>query len=190
VDLNPHASAFQWSFFALIKNTLLIAVAFVFASASGAVQSNAATRIQKEFDKWVVTCVEPDENDNRCSLTQTFQGQNQKTKKRVFVFSWAQTKDNDGAEKALLRTTLGADLKTKMHIKFPNMDAIAVDYIVCNRRGCFGEIAFDKAWAREMSSNKTVSVEYNMRNGRAMKLEVDLKGFSEAYAFFQAQSAK
>lgn len=157
------------------------------ACALAPLQSQATTRIQKTFDKWTVSCVEPEESVKRCSLTQSFRGKNQKTGQPVFIFSWSVSRDAGGATKAFLRAPLGVDLKSAINVQFPDLNPIAVSYLVCNRRGCFGELGLDKAWTRELERQKALLVEYRIRNGQAVKLEMDLTGFTKAHAFFNAQ---
>ncbi|MES0880796.1 invasion associated locus B family protein [Roseibium sp. SCP14] len=154
---------------------------------AGVAETEAATRIQKEFGKWLVACVEPDDARNRCTLSQTFHGVNQSNKNRVFVFSWAVSTNDEGVENASLRTPLGVGLDDKLTVAFPDTDPVVVEFDVCNRRGCFGEYPFDSAWSRALKRNETVHVSYIFRNGREVSLDVDLLGFSDAYAFYKQQ---
>lgn len=153
-------------------------------------QAQATTRIQKTFDKWTVACVEPEESKNRCNLAQSFTGKVQKTGKNVFIFSWTLTRDPEGSEKAVLRAPLGVDLGNGINVQFPGIERVRTDFFVCNRRGCFAEIPMDKAWERELSRKETLKIAYKLRNGREVEVDLDLKGYGDAYGFFNAQLNK
>ena len=157
---------------------------------NAAAVANAETRIHKEFGKWLVTCSKPDGEQNNCALSQTFQGVNQKTRKRVFVFSWIVSADGEGMENATLRTPLGVDLEKRMNVIFPGSKPVSVGYDVCNRRGCFGEFAFDVSWSRALQRSETVEIKYSFRGGRDVLLDAELEGFDEAYAFYKEQMAQ
>ncbi|MCP4315572.1 MAG: hypothetical protein GY789_06005 [Hyphomicrobiales bacterium] len=173
-----------------LKATIGLLGVFGIVSLAGVVDSSAQTRIQRQFDKWLVACVEPEGNDNRCTLTQTFQGVNQKTKSRVFVFSWALIVNNEGQENVILRTPLGVDLNKSVKIGFPDSEAVTVTFDVCNRRGCFGEFRFENGWSEAMQRNEKVSIDYVFKNGRDVNLEMELKGFGGAYAFYKQQMSQ
>ncbi len=157
------------------------------ASLCGIQSSNAQTRIQKEFQGWLVSCVTPAEGDTVCTLLQTLQGKNKNTNQPVFIFSWGITVDKERVEQSILRTPLGTDLDKQIKIKFPDLDPVAVNYNVCNPSGCFGQFAFSKSWVNALTRNESAKITYLFKNGRDMTLDVSLAGFSDAYAFFQEQ---
>lgn len=147
----------------------------------------ATTRIQKEFDKWLVSCVEPDEGEKRCFLVQSFQAQNRETKKSAFLFSWTLSKSESASETMTLRMPLGVDLVARAKLTFPDSNPLFVDYTVCNTHGCFGEFPFEGAWSKAMQDYDTLTVEFDFRNGAKRTLDMDLTGFAAAYSYFQNQ---
>ena len=42
-------------------------------AALGVAQGQAQTRLQKNFDKWIVACVQPEGQSNQCTLAQNFE---------------------------------------------------------------------------------------------------------------------
>lgn len=153
-----------------------------------AVQGHAQTRLQKNFEKWIVSCVQPEGQSNQCTLAQNFEGQNQKTGQRFFAFSWAIVADRNGERKVQLRTPLGVKLAEKINIQFPDLDPLAVDYTVCSNAGCFAEFTFQRIWNNMLSENPSVTISYVLINDRKIDVEMDLAGFSDAYEYFDDTS--
>ena len=172
------------------KATIGLLGAIGILSMSGAADADAETRLEREFDKWLVACVEPEGKENSCTLSQTFRGTNQNTKDRVFVFSWMLTVDQDGKEDVILRTPLGVELNKSVRITFPDTGPDSMGFNVCNRNGCFSRFGFESGWSEAMQRNRTASVEFAFRNGRDVNLEMELQGFSSAYAFYREQLGK
>ncbi|MDF2372549.1 MAG: invasion associated locus B family protein [Rhizobiaceae bacterium] len=162
-------------------------IASVMAISLDLAPSEAQTRLQKQFDKWLVACVDTEQGNKRCTMGQSFQGFNQKAKKRVFAFSATLFLDRDKVEKVILRTPMGVDLTKGLTVKFPDLDAVKLNYVVCARRGCVSEINLDDAWRNALSRNAAVTVSYKIRNGQDIGIEVDLKGFTDAYSFYKTQ---
>jgi invasion protein IalB len=161
-----------------------MAMAVALFAALGVAQGQAQTRLQKNFDKWIVACVQPEGQSNQCTLAQNFEGQNQKTGQRFFAFSWSIAADPEGERKVRLRTPLGVKLIDKISIQFPGSDPLAVDYTVCTNIGCFAEFTFQKVWFRMLTENPTVTISYMLINDRKIDVKMELAGFSDAYAYF------
>lgn len=174
----------------MLRNSALTLLALGMVVSVGTQTSDAQTRIQKQFENWRVDCVEPDANENRCTMIQTFQGQNQRTNRRTFAFSWAMTFDRDDVEKAVLRTPLGVDIENQINVDFPGLDPIVIGFDVCNRRGCFADITMDEAWRNALQRNEKVTVTYKIRNGNNIPIEMTLAGFADAYAFYRDEMNK
>lgn len=157
----------------------------VLAAAFSALPAGAVTKVQKSFEKWIVSCVEAAESNNRCTLSQNFTGINNRTKKRVPVFFMSLSENKDGVDTLIMRTPLGVDLEKRINVAFPEVDPVTVNFDVCNQRGCFSEFEAGESWLKALRANESITVTYAMRNSRDVDIEIQLGQFDEAYKFFK-----
>ncbi|MEO4040420.1 invasion associated locus B family protein [Hoeflea sp. CAU 1731] len=144
---------------------------------------HAQERAQKNFEKWIVACVKPNEGQNRCTLMQNFEGLNKTTNQRFFAFALSIVPDPAGGEKVQLRTPLGVKLAERVVLQFPGADPLAIDYTVCSNIGCFAEFKFQDIWKNMLAQNATAKIRYVLMNDREITIDVALPGFSEGYAY-------
>lgn len=164
-------------------------VLFLIAAAlmvSGTMQTaQAQESAQKNFERWIVACVKPNEGVNRCTLTQNFEGLNKTTNQRFFAFALSIVPDPAGGEKVQLRTPLGVKLSERVVLQFPGADPLAIDYTVCSNIGCFAEFKFQDIWKKMLAENATAKIRYVLINNREITIDVALPGFAEGYAYMQ-----
>ena len=144
----------------------------------------ATTKIEKTFGNWRVECVETTK-DKKCGLV--FALVNKKAKQLVFGWSIIPAKDGAG-NKTVIRTLTGTDLAAGVTVDFPGAEPIKIPYKTCGPRNCFAEVEFSDAWLKAFNSQQSLTVNYNAANGKAVKHQVDLKNFKEAYEFYTSQA--
>ncbi len=165
--------------------TLATAVLAAAAVAGMALGAQADTRTQKSFGGWQVDCNQPDGGKEACVLQYSLVNK----KDRRPIFSWAIAKgDKDGdVNKAVVRTPTGVLLSEGVNIGFEGADPVKINYLTCGPQACVAEFDFTAQWSKALSGNDKVVVNLKAANQKPVKFEIDLKQFSDAYAYFNSQ---
>ena len=167
------------------KKTLAMAAMAVVALAGTTIGAQADTRTQKSFGGWQVDCNQPDGGKETCALQYSLVSK----KDNRPIFSWAVMKgDKEGdVNKALVRTPTGVLLSEGVNIGFEGADPVKIAYFTCGPQGCLAKFDFTDQWSKALSGNQKVVVNLKAANEKPVKFEIDLKQFSDAYAYFKSQ---
>lgn len=167
-----------------MNKCILFGLSLIVAGALPVSARAATTKIEKSFGSWRVECVET-AKDKKCVLV--FALVNKKAKQ--LVFGWSITPaTTGGGNRSVIRTLTGTDLAAGVTVDFPGGEPIKIAYKTCGPRNCLAEVEFSDAWLKAFNSQQSLNVNYNAANGKAVKHQVDLKEFKEAYEFYASQA--
>lgn len=143
----------------------------------------AATKTQKTFDGWQVECNEDDQGKKACAVYIGFI----ESKSKAVVLGWTIGQDAAGASKLVVRTLTGIDVSSGIEVQFGTSNPVSLPYKTCMPQFCAAEVPFSDAWLKAMNASPKFTVTYKAANGQAIKQEVDLKGFGDAYKFYSSE---
>lgn len=166
-----------------MMRAIAFSVSGALAAAAALTPAVAQTRVEKTFEKWVVTCVEKG-GVKSCAITQSFAN----PRNKAVVFSWSVIKDAEGV-KAVIRTPTNIKLAEGVQVKTSADKPIRISYKTCGPRYCFAEMNFGDDWVKYFQASQTVPVTISPMQGATADVTVDLKGFAAAYTYFQEQTA-
>ncbi len=145
-------------------------------------QNGTATKVEKAFDGWLVTCLE-NANGKRCSMRQT----RVMPKTKQVVFAWTVVAGQDKKLVNVLTTPTGVSLQDGIRLSLGQSEPVQVSYSACGPRICQGTMPLDDALLQRLEGNPKVAVNFVLANKRLVQTEIDLKGFSNAYAYMTDQ---
>lgn len=162
----------------------IVLAASVAAGVVGAGHAQAQTRTERQFEGWTVGCLET-EKIKSCALSQLVRAQ----KNKRVVFGWTVFSDKGGARKARIRTPTGIDLEKGITVTVPGSKPIPVSYRFCGPQACIAEFAFSDAWVGAMKKQTEMNVSFTpVGTGKEVTVKMSLKGFSDAYDYFDQQA--
>lgn len=145
----------------------------------------AVTRVQKTFGKWVVTCVDNDNNARTCSMSQS-QAAAGATQGTALVLTVRGSKD---------KPTLVAVVPTGVSVQDgvtlnPGGDVqpMALPYTFCGPRVCVSSSPLDGKLLTALKAGQKLLANYVLGNKKLVQVNVDLAGFGDAYAYLASQS--
>jgi invasion protein IalB len=145
-------------------------------------QSLAATKVEKTFGAWLVTCIE-DNGAKRCSMSQ--QRMTEKAKQVVFVWIIGSTATKELVNN--LTVPSAVSIKEGIRVSIGAKPQIMVPYDVCLQGRCVGKFPLDAAVLQTMSSSASATATYVLASRKLMQIQVDLKDFPKAYEYFKSQ---
>jgi invasion protein IalB len=168
---------------------VIAALAFVVATLAIATSSpvSAAKQIEQTFGTWVVTCTEPDQGGKSCSMMQSAVRPVPQSNKKALVLRWAISID---AKRQLTQTLIvptGVSPKEGIRLFLGEAEPIVIQYSFCGPRICFASEPLDAKLAASIKASKKVSASYVRGSKKLVQVELDLKGFDEAYEFIVHQ---
>ena len=158
----------------------------VFAFVTAAITpAEAVTRVQKTFGKWVVTCVDNDNNARTCSMSQS-QAAAGATQGTALVLTVRGSKD---------KPTLVAVVPTGISVQDgvtlnPGGDVqpMALPYTFCGPRVCVSSLPLDAKLLAALKAGQKLLANYVLGNKKLVQVNVDLASFGDAYAYLVSQS--
>ena len=140
----------------------------------------------KTVGDWMVRCF-PVSNPNPCDIFQErVAGQSQQ---RVLTFSLAFV---PSMNRHILQITLPLDIAIQkgVTIKADNYTSPVLKYRMCNREGCFVQMAPDNAMVEALAKASTPDAKINIvaDSGKSFALPLSLKGFAAAHDDMVAQA--
>jgi invasion protein IalB len=172
-----------------MKLVLTGAVAgLVLGCAAAVAQENPATGRPdvKTIGDWMVRCF-PVSNPNPCDLFQ--ERVEQRTRQRVFSFSLAFVPSMD---RHILQITVPLDvaLQKGVTLQTDGYTSPVLKYRLCNREGCFVQLAPDNAMIEALARATSPDAKINIvaDSGKSFGLPLSLKGFSSAHDDMVAQA--
>jgi invasion protein IalB len=144
----------------------------------------AAIKIQKTFDGWQVECTEDDQGKKSCAVFIVFV----QDKTKAIVLGWTIGRDsNSDLGRLVVRTLTGIDVSAGIAVQFGASKPVNIPYKTCMPQYCAAEVNFSENWLKAMNAAPKFTVIYKAANGKDVKQEIDLKGFAEAYKFYNSQ---
>jgi invasion protein IalB len=147
----------------------------------GAQTSPGATKVEKTFGAWTVTCIE-NTGTKHCTLYEQLA-----TQKKQVVFVWS---IGANAQKEMVNSVAvlgGVSVKEGIRVSIGNAAPKLVAYDICGGRGCIANFPLDAATLQAMSSSPQISANYVQASRKLVQLKVDLKDFPKAYEYFKSQ---
>jgi invasion protein IalB len=151
------------------------------AAAASAQQAPAAPARPdvKTVGDWQVRCF-PVDNTNPCDMFQ--ESVNQQSRQRVLTFSLAFV---PSMNRHILQITVPLDvaLQKGLTIQTDGYTSPVMKYRMCNREGCFVQLAPDNAVIEALAKASSQSAKLNIvaDGGKAVPLPLSLKGFAAAH---------
>jgi invasion protein IalB len=140
----------------------------------------------KTIGDWMVRCF-PVNNPNPCDLFQ--ERVEQRTKQRVFSFSLAYVPSMD---RHILQITVPLDIAIQkgVTLQTDGYTSPVLKYRLCNREGCFVQLAPDNAMIEALARATSPEAKINIvaDGGKTFGLPMSLKGFSSAHDDMVAQA--
>ncbi|WP_342641191.1 invasion associated locus B family protein [Rhodoligotrophos ferricapiens] len=145
-------------------------------------QGPAPTKTQKAFDGWIVTCIEA-KNAKRCAMSQS----RIVAKTRRVLFALSIARDGDKNLVSLLTTPTGVSVQDGIRLAMGDGEPLQVPYNVCGPRACQARLQLSNDLIEQLQESPKVAVNFVQANKRLVQTEIDLKGFSAAYSYFNEQ---
>ena len=164
-------------------NRVVVLVAAVVITLADGGEAKAQTRTERFFDDWNVLCLERDNGDKRCRMTQTLVQDNPRRE----VFRWVVAMNQEEAMESILSVPLGVDLRQGVELALGGDEPISVPYEVCGRRWCQARMPMSAGMAELMGAGMPVQVTYVNPRGQRLRMEVTVRGFREAINYLQSQ---
>jgi len=142
---------------------------------------------EKTVGDWRVRCF-PVENTNPCDMFQERVSGEQQAQQRILTFSLAFV---PSMNRHILQITvpLEIDIQKGVTIKADSYTSPVMKYRMCNREGCFVQMAPDNAVIEAMAKATGPNANINIvANGKSFALPLSLKGFSAAHDDMVAQA--
>ena len=134
----------------------------------------------KTVGDWMVRCF-PVDNPNPCDMFQEQVRGDEQSRQRVLTFSLAFV---PSMNRHILQITvpLEIDIQKGVTIKADSYTSPVMKYRMCNREGCFVQMAPDNAVIEAMAKATGPNANINIvANGKSFALPLSLKGFSAAH---------
>jgi len=154
----------------------------VLAQAAQQPAQGGATKVEKAFDGWLVTCVE-NAKAKRCSMRQT----RVVPKSKQVLFAWSIVSGADKKLVNVLTTPTGVSLADGIRLSLGQSQPVQIAYSVCGPRSCQATMPLDSALLDRMNGSPKIAVNFVLANKRLVQTELDLKGFSNAYNYLSEQ---
>jgi invasion protein IalB len=145
--------------------------------------TRAATRVEKTFGSWLVTCVDNGKKKN-CTL-----GTRAVTKENKIAFIWNISLVDKQLKSRFLVPT-GVSLLEGVRFSVGNANPITAAYNVCGRRICIADFPIDQALIGKIRGSKSAKADFVTGNKKTVQVELDLTEFPKAYDYFYTQSPR
>jgi invasion protein IalB len=159
---------------------LILALGLTAASLSPAFAEGE--KVNKIFEEWQVNC-ETKAGKPDCVLYGGIA--NAQTKKVLVSIAVAAVA---GGNKALIQVPTGILLTEGLSISFPGAaKPTKLAYKTCMKGYCNVELQFSEDWAKAFSGQPEVILGFAQLDAKPIETKISLKGFAEAYAYYQSQ---
>ena len=163
---------------ALLATSLAIATAL---------PAHATTKTEKTFGSWTVACVEPDNEDKRCSMIQSQVQQDAQTNRQKLVLRWTISTNKNHEQTLGFVVPTGVSVKDGVRFFLGEADPIVVTYNFCGPRVCIASAPLDTKVVATTKASKKASASYVLGSKQLVQVQLDLNGFGEAYDYLVQQ---
>lgn len=153
----------------------------ILAGADGAM---AATRVDKTFGKWLVSCVETDGGNRQCNMSQS-QVAAPNAKGAALILRITGNKDK---QNLLAMVPIGVSLPDGVTLNFgADGKPMTIPYSVCEPKICVAYAAFDDKMLATFKSAPKGLANYVLPNKKLIQVNVDLGSFGDAHDYLLSQ---
>lgn len=153
----------------------------VVIAASGA---SAATRVDKTFGKWLVSCVDTDAGNRRCNMSQS-QAMAPNAKGAALILRITGTKEK---QNLLAMVPIGVSHPDGLTLNFgADGKPMTLPYSVCEPKLCVAYAAFDNRMLASFKSAPKGLANYVLPNKKLIQVNVDLGSFGDAHDYLLSQ---
>ena len=149
--------------------------------------ASAASRTERTFGKWVVVCIQPDNEAKRCSMTQSLVRTNRQTNRRRLVLRWRISIDKEREQTQALIVPTGVSVKEGVRLLLGDAEPIVIGYNICGRRVCVASAPLDAKVVAAVKASEKASASYVRGSKQLAQVQFDLNGFGQAYDFLVKQ---
>lgn len=172
----------------MIKVFRILMIGVVSFWGADVTKAQAQTRIQKQFDTWVVNCNEDLEGNKICALNQPVRARLNEQSRLSTVFTFSIRLLEDERRMIRLATPLGIVLGQGVSLQFEEQEPRRIALSTCRKGGCIARFIADEEWLQLLSVSETLSVEYLLEPNRRVAFDMPLSGFSAALAYLASQN--
>lgn len=159
-----------------------IAAAAGLVAATGS--SDAATRTEKTFGKWLVACVDKDSGARTCVMSQALAAA-PNAKGASLILRITGTKDK---QNLLAIVPIGVSLPDGLTLSFgADGKPMTLPYSVCQPRTCVAYAAFDDKMQSSFKSNPKGLANYVLPNKKLIQVNLELGTFNDAHDYLMSQ---
>jgi invasion protein IalB len=163
------------------RTALMVAALSALAAASVAPVS-AATRVEKTFGKWIVTCVDNDAGARNCSMTQQVAAAAPARGAALI----AVIRGTKAQQTLALLVPTGVSLKDGVTLALGDPPT-TLAYNQCGPRVCATSLPLDSKVLGVLKGSPKVIASYVLANKKLVQATVDLATFGDSYAYFASQ---
>jgi invasion protein IalB len=146
-------------------------------------ESHAASRTEKSFGNWVAVCVENDKGAKRCTIAQ--QLISKQTRRPVFTVTLSAT--SKAEQNITIAIPTGVSLRDGITLGVGDQAPVPMSFAVCGPRACTATAPLDPKLLSALQGQPKALANYVRANKKLVQVNVDLAGFSDAYAFMTSQ---
>lgn len=150
--------------------------------ASSFVPASAATRVEKTFGKWVVTCVDNDAGARTCSMTQQVAAAAPARGSALI----AVIRGTKAQQTLALLVPTGVSLKDGVTLALGDPPT-SLAYNQCGPRVCATSLPLDAKVLTALKGSPKVIANYVLGNKKLVQATIDLATFADSYTYFASQ---
>jgi invasion protein IalB len=143
----------------------------------------AATRIQKTFGDWLVTCVDSGDQKHCALDTRAV------TKNKVTAFIWTMAVVNKQMKSTLL-VPANVSLPEGIRLSIGNANPETAPYSTCGPRWCRADLPLDAALVKKISAAQKATANFVTAGKRLVQVELNLAQFAQAYQYLYDQAGR
>jgi invasion protein IalB len=134
------------------------------------------------FNNWALIGCQGNANDGRCVLIR--RAVNQQTQRLVMQMTIARAQNGS----AIMAVTLPPNVVIPSGVTLTPMGGTAVKGAIraCRPQACTGALLVSDTLAKELAANDNAALEFVAANGRGIRMNVNVQGFAQGFAAWQA----
>jgi invasion protein IalB len=120
-------------------------------------------------------------------MTQMHVRENRQTRRRDLVLRWSVSTNKEREQTISFGVPAGISVKEGVRLSLGEAEPVVIGYSFCGPRMCLATSPLDAKMVAAIKAGQKASASYVLGSKRLMQVDLDLKGFGEAYDYLVQQ---